>query len=94
LTLAYSTRPGDVIRELTTLLHGHGLTRLYWAASALTGVLSVSNGVTVWSDGQTLICQVAGNVREWPAWDTSTAADELASLAGCSVPGSRASLPI
>jgi hypothetical protein len=75
-------RPGDVIRELVTLLRGHGLDRLYWSACALLAVLSVTPTLTVWTDGRYLTCHRHGGSRAtWPATSTSQAAHELATLA-------------
>jgi hypothetical protein len=75
-------RPGDVIRELVTLLRGHGLTHLYWSACALLAVLSVSPTLTVWSDGRYLTChQHDGTRATWLATSTDQAAHDLATLA-------------
>jgi hypothetical protein len=78
-----------VIRELVTLLRGHGLTRVYWAACAVSGVVSVAYGVTVWCDGRRLMCEVAGDTRQWPVSDTAAAAADLASLVGHRIPRAR-----
>jgi hypothetical protein len=74
-------RPGDVIRELVTLLHGHGLTHLYWSACALLAVVSVTPTLTVWCDGRQLTCQYRGTQTTWPAANTDQAARNLATLA-------------
>lgn len=74
-------RPADVIRDLVTLLHGHGLTRLYWSACAILAVVSVARDLTVWCDGQHLTWQHAGTGTTWPATDTHGAAAHLAQLA-------------
>jgi hypothetical protein len=74
-------RPADVIRDLVTLLRGHGVTRLYWSACALLAVLSVTPTLTVWCDGSSLRWQHAGTGTTWPADDTDGAAARLARLA-------------
>jgi hypothetical protein len=81
-------RPADIIRDLVTLLSSYGLTRMYWSASAVCGVLSLPH-VTVWLyDGHCLTWQHDGSYTRWPATDTEGAARHLAALAGCKVPGS------
>ncbi len=63
--------------ELTRL----GLRRVYTRTSGSIGVLSVSLGVTVWSDGQRLCWHVLGQWVTWPASDPHGAAARLAPLA-------------
>jgi hypothetical protein len=79
-------RPGDVIRDLVTLLGSHGLTRLYWSACSLRAVLSLP-GITVWTDGRHLSWQHQGAPTTWPATATDQAARELAILSRRSRPG-------
>jgi hypothetical protein len=74
-------RPADVVRDLTTLLRVHGLDRLYWSASALLAVLSITRGLTVWTDGQHLRWTQHGTRVRLPADDTTAAAERLARLA-------------
>lgn len=74
-------RPGDVIRDLVTLLRGHGLTRLYWSACAALAVVSVAEGLTVWCDGHHLTCRYQGTQATWPVGSTDQAASDLATLA-------------
>ncbi|HEY3958296.1 MAG TPA: hypothetical protein VGM53_33435 [Streptosporangiaceae bacterium] len=80
-------RPGDVIRDLVTLLRGHGLNRLYWSASAVLAVVSVTPALTVWCDGRYLTCHHhhGGARAAWPATSTSQAADDLATVARTSL---------
>ena len=59
----------------------HGLTRLYGRASTSIGVLSISVGVTVWSDGRRLSWRALGQQVTWPADDPNGAAARLALLA-------------
>jgi hypothetical protein len=76
-----TSRPGDVMRDLITLLRGHGLTRLYWSACTIFAVLSVTRGLTVWCDGRHLTWKHEGVATTWPAADTEGAATRLAKLA-------------
>ncbi|HEY3956045.1 MAG TPA: hypothetical protein VGM53_21955 [Streptosporangiaceae bacterium] len=79
-------RPGDVIRDLVTLLRGHGLGRLYWSACAVLAVVSVTPGLTVWCDGQRLTCRYQGTQTAWPVASTDQAARDLATLARTPTP--------
>ncbi|HEY3955925.1 MAG TPA: hypothetical protein VGM53_21335 [Streptosporangiaceae bacterium] len=74
-------RPGDVIRDLVTLLRGHGLGRLYWSACTLLAVVSVTPTLTVWCDGQCLTCRFQGTRTAWPVASTDQSARDLATLA-------------
>jgi hypothetical protein len=69
------------MRELVTLLRGHGLDHLYWSACALLAVLSVTPTLTVWCDGRYLTCRHGGTRATWPATSTSQAAHDLTTLA-------------
>ncbi|MGH3155449.1 MAG: hypothetical protein ACRDNF_02565 [Streptosporangiaceae bacterium] len=74
-------RPGDVIRELTTLLRSNGLTGAYYAfAFTSVAVLSVP-GLTIWTNGQDLTWTLGGEQTTWAAEDTAGAAAHLATLA-------------
>lgn len=73
-------RPADVIRDLVTLLRGYGLTRLYWSACALVGVVSVTRTLTVWCIGHHLTCRYQGTRTTWPAANIDEAARDLAAL--------------
>ncbi len=74
-------RPADVIRDLVTLLQAHGLDQLYWSACTLLAVLSITPGLTVWTDGHHLTWNHHGTPTTWPAHDTHQAAEQLAHLA-------------
>jgi hypothetical protein len=83
-------RPRDIIRELTTLLRGHGLTGTYYAfAYTNVAVLSVP-GLTIWTDARTLTWTLGGEQTTWAAEDTAGAATHLAALAH---PRTRAAAP-
>jgi hypothetical protein len=74
-------RPADISRELSTLLHTHGLTRIYWSACTLLAVISVAPGLTVWTNGHHLTWTRHGTQTTWAAHDTHRAAEHLARLA-------------
>ncbi|HEY1914817.1 MAG TPA: hypothetical protein VGH27_04505 [Streptosporangiaceae bacterium] len=74
-------RPADVVRELATLLRAQGLHRLYSSACTLIAVISIANGLTVWTDGRYLTWTCQGTPTSWPADDTHHAAEHLARLA-------------
>jgi hypothetical protein len=82
-------RPADVIRDLTTQLRTHGLDHLYWSASTLLAVISISHDLTVWTDGQHLTWTCNGTRTTLPARDTHTAAEHLAHLARNPAGGTR-----
>ena len=47
------------------------------------GVLSVTGGLTVWTNGRLLWWQAGGNQETWPAADPQGAARALTALAIC-----------
>jgi hypothetical protein len=67
---------GALARELTK----RGITGLYTATSAKVAVVSVTAGLTVWTNGTLFWCTVRGQPRTWPAKDTPAAAAGLAAL--------------
>lgn len=73
--------PGAVLGAVEAALRARGITRLYGAACALYGVLSVASALTVWCDGWTLTWQHDGEQASFPAADPSGAAARLAGLA-------------
>ena len=79
--MTYPARPVDVIRDLATLLHRRGLTRLYWSACTLFAVVSVTSELTVWTDGRILCWQQEGTETRWPISDLAGAAAHLAPMA-------------
>ncbi len=74
-------RPSLALRALSAQLREHGLSRLYLAACARFGVLSVAPGVTVWTNGRMLWWQAGDDETTWPAADAPGAARRLAELA-------------
>jgi hypothetical protein len=62
-------------------LAAHGLTGIYTAATARFAVVSVTAGLTVWTNGHQLWYTQAGQRRTWPATDIATAAAQIAALA-------------
>jgi hypothetical protein len=54
---------------------------VYTAASGEFAVISVTAGLTVWTDGRRIWCTVSGKRYSWPASDAETAAGRLADLA-------------
>jgi hypothetical protein len=73
--------PASTATALAVALAGHGLTRTYVAARPGIAVISVSAGLTAWTDGRQLWITRAGQQETWPATDTRTAAARLAALA-------------
>ena len=72
--------PGAVLGVLEADLRHRGIGRLYGAAYARYGVLSIGPGLTVWCDGQRLRWTRDGERAGWPAADPGGAAAELAKL--------------
>jgi hypothetical protein len=73
-------RPADISRELVTLLRIQGLTRLYWSACTILGVISITPDLTVWTDGRHLTWTHHGTRTSLPIHDTHHAAEHLAHL--------------
>jgi hypothetical protein len=73
-------RPVDVLRALADLLRARGITRLYGSACTMLGVLSVANGLSVWTDGRQLWWRTGDNQTTWPATDPNSAARLLTTL--------------
>jgi hypothetical protein len=53
--------PADVVRTLADLLRANGLTGLYGSACTLFGVLSISYGLTGWTNSRTMWWYRDGN---------------------------------
>jgi len=73
--------PARIAATLAALLARHGLTRVYTAACSVIAVISVSAGLTAWTNGRTLWVTRDGQRETWPAADTEAAAARLAALA-------------
>ena len=59
-------RPAEALDALGQLRQ-RGVTRMYAASCRLFGVLSVSAGVTVWTNGRVLWWRTADGETTWPA---------------------------
>jgi hypothetical protein len=70
-------RPAAALRALAAQLRTAGLTRVYGSACALVGVLSVSYGLTVWTDGRVFWWRREDQEIRWPAADPGGAARQL-----------------
>ena len=73
--------PARVAAALTRALARHGITGIYTAASEKFAVISVTVGLTVWTNGHHIWCTHDSQRHNWPATDTETAATRLAVLA-------------
>ncbi len=70
-----------MVRALDQMLRQHGMTRVYSAACTVFGVISVSPGLTVWTNGRVLLWHFHGAPDACPAADLEAAAERLAALA-------------
>jgi hypothetical protein len=75
------TSPARIAAVLAALLARHGLTRIYTAACSVIAVISITTGLTAWTNGRQLWVTLGGQRETWPAADTETAAARLAALA-------------
>jgi hypothetical protein len=66
---------------LAALLARHGLTRIYATACPAAAVISVTAGLTAWTDGRVVWITRDGQRETWRAADTPAAAARLAALA-------------
>jgi hypothetical protein len=73
--------PAQTADQLAQQLAGHGITGIYTAATAKFAVISVTTGLTVWTDARLLWYTQAGQRRTWPAADIQAAAAGIAGLA-------------
>jgi hypothetical protein len=78
--------PAGIAAIMAALLVRHGLTRVYVAACSVIAVISVSYGLTAWTNGRLLWFTRAGQRETWPAADTEAAAARLAALARPAAP--------
>ncbi len=73
-------RPAEVLEALATLLRQRGVTHMYSVSCRLLGVLSVSAGVSVWTNGRVLWWRAGDHETAWPAADPDGAARILSGL--------------
>ncbi|MGH3195177.1 MAG: hypothetical protein ACRDNT_04415 [Streptosporangiaceae bacterium] len=73
--------PAQVVAALARALARQGITGVYTAAAEKLAVISVSSGLTAWTNGRILWCTWQGQRRTWAAADMETAAAQLAALA-------------
>jgi hypothetical protein len=74
--------PAAVAATLARHLTAHGITGIYTAAAEKFAVISVTTGLTVWTNGHLLWYDHGGERRTWPAGGISGAATAIAALAG------------
>ena len=72
--------PAAVTAALTRQLAAHGLTGIYTAAAEKFAVISVTAGLTIWTNGHLLWCTRHGQRHTWPAADIAAAATGIAAL--------------
>ena len=73
--------PAAVAAALARHLAGHGLSGIYTAATYKFAVISVTTGLTVWTNGQQLWCTQHGQRHTWPAADLAASSARIAALA-------------
>jgi len=73
--------PASIAAAVAALLARRGITRTYTAASPAIAVISVTAGLTAWTNGRQLWWAAGGHPRTWPAADPEGAAARLAALA-------------
>jgi hypothetical protein len=72
--------PNEALYALAGHLREQGITSLYGCACDRFGVLSVSAGVSVWTNGRVLWWHTADGETTWPAADPEGAVRILSSL--------------
>jgi hypothetical protein len=73
--------PAAVAAALARRLAGHGITGIYTATTYKFALISVTAGLTVWTNGHQLWCTRHGQRHAWPAADLAAAAARIAALA-------------
>jgi hypothetical protein len=73
--------PAAVAAALARHLAAHGITGVYTASADKCAVISVTAGLTIWTNGQLLWCTQAGEHHTWPASGLPAAAAQIAALA-------------
>lgn len=73
--------PAAVAAALARHLARHGITGVYTASTIKFAVISVTAGLTVWTDGHLLWCVVDGQGHTWPAANLEADCPGIAALA-------------
>jgi hypothetical protein len=73
--------PASVASALDGMLRRRGIRRVYSAACAVFGVVSVDTDLTVWTNGRVLLWHFRGVPDACPAAEVEIAAERLATLA-------------
>jgi len=73
--------PGHVAASLTRALTRHGITGIYTATAEKFAIISVTAGLTVWTNGHRIWCTHEGQRHTWDAAEIEPAAARLAALA-------------
>jgi hypothetical protein len=73
--------PGRAAAALTSQLTQLGITGIYTATAEKFAIISVTAGLTVWTNGRLLWCTHHGQRHTWPAEHAAAAAAGLAALA-------------
>jgi hypothetical protein len=73
--------PAATAAALIRALTAHDITGIYTATAARVAVVSVTAGVTVWTNGHQIWCTCAGQRYTWTAADIEAATAVLADLA-------------
>jgi hypothetical protein len=73
--------PAAVAAALARQLAARGITGIYTATTYKFAVISVTAGLTVWTNGQQLWSTWHGQRHTWPAGDMDAAAAGIAALA-------------
>ena len=76
-----AANPAAVAAALARQLAARGITGIYTATTYKFAVISVTAGLTVWTNGQQLWCTCHGQRHTWPATDIEAAAADIAGLA-------------
>jgi hypothetical protein len=73
--------PAAVATALARHLAAYGITGVYTASTYKFAVISVTEGLTVWTNGQLLWCTQAGQHHTWSASGIAAAAAQIVTLA-------------
>ncbi len=73
--------PAAVAAALARDLAAYGITGVYTAATIKVAVISVTEGLTIWTNGELLWCTQVGRRHTWPASAHAAAAAQIVALA-------------